>query len=67
MPQEHARDPDRDDLLQAEELGRQGLDLLLERIATRDEPPPTRRTLPVRLIERQSVRDLGRTSNLLGR
>jgi LacI family transcriptional regulator len=47
-----------------EELGRQGLDLLLEQIATRGELPPTRRTLPVRLIERQSVRDLRRTPHL---
>jgi LacI family transcriptional regulator len=44
-----------------EELGRQGLDLLLERIATRGALSPTHRTLPVRLIERQSVRDLRRT------
>ena len=41
-----------------EELGRQVLELLLERIASRGAAPPTRRTLPVRLIERQSVRDL---------
>jgi LacI family transcriptional regulator len=44
-----------------EELGRQVLELLLERIATRGEAPPTRRTLPVRLIERDSVRDLTST------
>jgi LacI family transcriptional regulator len=47
-----------------EELGRQGLDLLLNRIATRGELSATRRTLPVRLIERQSVRDLRRTPRL---
>ena len=50
-----------------EELGRQGLDLLLERIATGGEAAPTRRTLPVRLIERQSVRDLRRHPTTHGR
>jgi LacI family transcriptional regulator len=41
-----------------EALGRDVLELLLERIAAPDESPPTRRILPVRLIERGSVRDL---------
>ena len=50
-----------------EELGRQGLELLLERIATGGELPPARRTLPVRLIERQSVRDLRHEPTSLGR
>lgn len=39
-------------------LGLEVLDLLLERIAARSAAPPVRRTLPVRLIERGSVRTL---------
>ena len=42
-----------------EALGREVVDLLLERIAAPLDDPPARRILPVRLIERESVRDLG--------
>lgn len=41
-----------------EELGRQVLELLLERIAGPMNDPPERRILPARLIERGSVRSL---------
>jgi LacI family transcriptional regulator len=41
-----------------EALGREVLELLLARIAAPSGGPPTRLILPVRLIERDSVRDL---------
>ena len=41
-----------------EALGREVVDLLLERIAAPSDSTPARRILPVRLIERESVRDL---------
>ncbi len=44
-----------------EALGRDVLELLLARIAEPGSGAPTRRVLPVRLIERGSVRDLRRT------